>query len=99
MAKLTPTQVKAALARVPDWKKKGSAISKTYEFKDFSKAMKFVNSVAEMAEKANHHPDIDIRWNEVTLMLSTHDEGGLTEKDFQSAEAIDRKHGGGREGR
>ena len=52
--------------------------------------LKFVNAVAEPAEKANHHPDIDIRWNKVTLVLSTHDAGGLTEKDFSLAKQFDR---------
>lgn len=85
MKKLSSKQIKAALPSVPDWKKKGAAITRTYEFKDFPKAIKFVNSVAKIAEKAWHHPDIDIRWNKVTLTLSTHDAGGLTEKDFSLA--------------
>ena len=90
MAKLSPAQIKAALAEVPDWKKRASTISKTFEFKDFGEAMKFVNAVAKIAERANHHPDIDIRWNNVTLALTTHDEGGLTDKDFESARKFDQ---------
>lgn len=85
MKKLSPEEIKAAQATVPDWKKKGSVISRTYEFEDFAGAMKFVNSVAKAAEKANHHPGIDIRWNKVTLALTTHDAGGLTENDFKLA--------------
>lgn len=89
MAKLTQTQIKAALPTVPKWKKKGGAIIRTYEFTDFVVAMKFVNAVARAAEKACHHPDIDIRWNKVTLLLTTHDSGGLTEKDFALAKKSD----------
>ena len=89
MAKLTQSQIKAALPTVPKWKKKGSAITRTCEFKDFVAAMKFVNAVARAAEKAWHHPDIDIRWNKVTLLLTTHDSGGLTEKDFALAKKFD----------
>lgn len=81
MPKLTAAQIKQALASLPGWKRKGSSITRLYEFKDFVAAMKFVNAAAKIAEQANHHPDIDIRWNKVKLTLSTHDEGGLTEKD------------------
>jgi 4a-hydroxytetrahydrobiopterin dehydratase len=90
MEKLTSAQIKTALASVPDWKKKGSAITRTFQFKDFPPAVKFVNAVARLAEKEYHHPDIDIRWNKVTLTLSTHDAGGLTEKDFSLAKQFDR---------
>ncbi len=90
MKKLTPTQIKAALPAAPQWKKAGATIKRTYEFKDFPAAVKFVNAIARLAEKAWHHPDIDIRWNKVTLTLSTHDAGGLTEKDFALAQKFDR---------
>jgi 4a-hydroxytetrahydrobiopterin dehydratase len=89
MAKLTATQIKTALRSAPNWKKKGSVISRTCEFKNFVAAMKFVSAVAVLAEKTQHHPDIDIRWNKVTLALTTHDQGGLTEKDFAMAKKID----------
>lgn len=89
MPKLAPKAVTAALRQVPRWKKRGRTISRTYEFKDFPAAMKFVNAVARLAEKAWHHPDIDIRWNKVTLVFTTHDEGGLTEKDFALAARCD----------
>ena len=89
MAKLTSAQVKAALRSVPQWKKRGSMISRTYAFKDFPAAIQFTNVVAKLAEKAWHHPDIDIRWNKVTLALTTHDAGGLTEKDFELAGKFD----------
>ena len=93
MAKPTPSAIKASLRKVPKWRRKGSVISRTYEFKDFVVAMKFVNRSARLAEKAWHHPDINIRWNRVTLSLTTHDEGGLTEKDFALAMSFDRVAG------
>jgi 4a-hydroxytetrahydrobiopterin dehydratase len=90
MPKFTPVQIEAALPGVPDWKKTGDAITRTYQFKDFPAAIAFVNAVAKLAEQAWHHPDIDIRWNKVTLALSTHDQGGLTEKDFDLARKFDQ---------
>ena len=89
MSKLTAPQIKAALAGIPDWKRTGSLISRTYQFKDFPAAVHFVDAVALLAEEAWHHPDIDIRWNKVTLSLTTHDEGGLTKKDFVLARKFD----------
>jgi len=89
MPKLTATQIRAALPKVRRWQKKGSVIHRTYQLKDFPAAIKFVNAVARLAEKAWHHPDIDIRWNQVTLRLTTHDAGGLTEKDFDLAGKFD----------
>jgi 4a-hydroxytetrahydrobiopterin dehydratase len=87
--KLNAAEIQLALAGVPDWKKRGDVISRTFPFKDFPAAIKFVNAVAEAAEAAWHHPDIDIRWNKVTLALTTHDAGGLTEKDFALAKKFD----------
>ena len=89
MAELNVEQIKAALPAVKDWKKQSASIVRTYQFKDFLGAMDFVNKVAKVAEAANHHPDIDIRWNKVTLTLATHSEGGLTQKDFELAKQID----------
>jgi 4a-hydroxytetrahydrobiopterin dehydratase len=74
---------------LPQWQRTGEVISRTYQFKDFPAAMKFVNAVALVAEQVQHHPDIDIRWNKVTLALTTHDAGGLTEKDFALARQCD----------
>ena len=90
MAKLKASQIKAALAKVPEWEKRDATIARTFQFKDFVAAIRFVAAVAKLAEKAWHHPDIDIRWNKVTLTLSTHSEGGLTEKDFKLARQFDR---------
>ena len=89
MAQLNPEQVKTALPSVKEWKKQSASITRTCQFKDFAAAMEFVNKVARAAEDASHHPDIDIRWNKVTLTLATHSEGGLTQKDFDLAKKID----------
>jgi 4a-hydroxytetrahydrobiopterin dehydratase len=88
--KLAEAKIYPALASVPNWKLSGSAIVRTYEFKDFPAAIKFVEVIAAIAEQEWHHPDIDIRWNKVTLTLSTHDAGGLTEKDFKLARQFDQ---------
>ena len=72
---------------------KHPSIAATYTFTDFAGAMDFVNRVAGAAEQMNHHPDIDIRWNKVTLTLSTHSEGGLTTNDFELARRIDTESG------
>jgi 4a-hydroxytetrahydrobiopterin dehydratase len=90
MSKLSPVQIRAALRSVPEWRKQGRIIRRTYRFNDFPAAMRFVNAVARRAEEAWHHPDIDIRWNQVTLVLTTHDAGGLTDKDFDLAAKCDR---------
>ena len=79
----------AGLARLPGWARAGRAIARTYRFEDFRGALAFVNRVAALAERQQHHPDIDIRYNEVTLSMWTHDAGGLTERDFRLAAAID----------
>jgi 4a-hydroxytetrahydrobiopterin dehydratase len=90
MNRLTTAGIKTSLATVPAWTRARHAIRRTFEFRDFAAAMKFVNAVAHAAEKAGHHPDIEIRWNKVTLTLTTHDAGGLTAKDFELARRCDR---------
>jgi 4a-hydroxytetrahydrobiopterin dehydratase len=74
---------------VPAWSRHGKEIRRTFVFEGFREAVAFVNRVAEAAETVNHHPDIDIRWNRVSLVLSTHSKGGLTHLDFDLAETID----------
>jgi 4a-hydroxytetrahydrobiopterin dehydratase len=90
MSRLSAAQIRTALRSVPEWKRRGRIIRRTYQFKDFPAAIRFVNGVARLAENAWHHPDIDVRWNKVTLTLTTHDAGGLTDKDFKLAERFDR---------
>lgn len=87
--KLTDPQVEERLTALPDWSLVNDAIQRTYQFKGFMDAVGFVNKVAALAEKADHHPDILIRWNKVTLTLSTHDSGGITQKDFDLAKRSD----------
>ncbi len=81
-------QIAAAMKSLNGWKRNNDQIFKIFIKKDFVRAMGFVQSVALLAEKANHHPDIVIQWNKVTLVLSTHSAGGLTDKDFSLAKAI-----------
>jgi 4a-hydroxytetrahydrobiopterin dehydratase len=88
MPPLDDTAVAEGLLHLPGWERRGNQIVKTFARADFAQAMVFVNEVADAAEAAGHHPDIDIRWNKVTLALSSHDEGGLTERDFQLAARI-----------
>jgi 4a-hydroxytetrahydrobiopterin dehydratase len=89
MAELLDDDAIAAGLRGRDWTRQGPAITTTVVRKDFAAAMVFVNQVAELAEARNHHPDIAISWNKVTLTLSTHDAGGLTQLDLDLAAAID----------
>ncbi len=89
MSLLSDSDIEEFLDSHPDWGRSGSEIARTFEFPDFVESIGFVAEVAVLAEKANHHPDIDIRWNKVTLRLSTHHEGGLTVKDIDSAARFD----------
>lgn len=89
MAKLADDELELALRTVPEWRLENGDIVRCFEFKDFVAAVAFVNRVAEVAEAAWHHPDIDIRWNKVRLALCTHSEGGLTVKDFELARLFD----------
>lgn len=89
MALLDTGDIEDFLATSSGWELSGSTILKTFTFSDFAAAMVFVNRVAHAAETAGHHPDIDIRWNRVTLALSTHSEGGLTRQDTDLAREID----------
>ncbi len=88
MAVLSERQIAAGMKSLKRWKRNGSQIYRTVVHKDFVHAMGFVQSVALLAEKLNHHPDIDIRWNKVTLVLTTHSAGGLTDRDFNLARQI-----------
>ena len=75
-------EARSRLGALPGWEIEEGILVKTFKFKDFRAALHFVNRVGEVAEEAGHHPDIDIRYNRVRLTLTTHDAGGLTEKDF-----------------
>jgi len=85
MPRLNQAQVKKRMRGIPDWRAQSRAIRRTFVFEGFMDSIGFVNRVARKAERSDHHPDVDIRWNKVTLTLTTHSEGGLTAKDFSMA--------------
>jgi 4a-hydroxytetrahydrobiopterin dehydratase len=88
MAVLNQEQIKRELEQLAGWNLSGKAIERRYEFPDFAAAMVFVNRVADLAEAANHHPDIDIRYHKVVLALISHDSGGVTSRDIKMAHKI-----------
>src|SRR5215472_3824646 len=90
MPALSQSDAEDRLRSLPQWKIEAGELARTYTHKDFRDALAFVNKVGDIAEKAGHHPDIDIRYNKVRLGLVTHDAGGLTAKDFDLAAAVDR---------
>ena len=89
MPPLSPQQAAARLSGLPDWQIESGELVRTFKFEDFVAAMGFVNRVADLAEAAAHHPDIDIRYNKVKLLLTTHDSGGITKNDIELAVAAD----------
>lgn len=90
MPLLSQEAIQDRLKQLTGWKLAGKEIIREFSFADFVQALRFVNAVGEKAEAAGHHPDIDIRYNKVKLALTSHDSGGLTERDFQMAETVDR---------
>ena len=88
MTLLTEDEITAMLAGTPGWERAGAEITKTVKLSDFANAMLYAGAVAHLAQAANHHPDVAISWNRVTLTLSTHSAGGLTEADFGLAARI-----------
>lgn len=89
MAQLSDIEIQRALGTVPGWTRKGDSLVKTYHFATFPAGIEFIRRVSVVAEKQAHHPDIDIRYTKVSFMLSTHDAGGITDKDFMLAQAIE----------
>lgn len=89
MEKLGEEQIAAALGDLPEWQLEGDSLVRTWRFADFVRAVEFVEEVAQAAEDMQHHPDIDIRYNKVTLRLSTHSAGGLTTNDVGLATRLD----------
>jgi len=89
MAAMDDQQISRALESLPHWRRDGDSIIRAVEAPSFLDGIDLVSTVAHAAEAADHHPDIDIRWRTVTFTLSTHSEGGLTDKDFALAEQID----------
>ena len=88
--KLSHHSVLREVSKLGSWTLRQRVISRKFVFDDFAQAMRFVNRVARLAEAANHHPDITINYNRVRLALTTHDEGGLTMKDFKLASRINK---------
>jgi 4a-hydroxytetrahydrobiopterin dehydratase len=89
MALLGDSEVAARLAELTGWELSGNAITKEFKRGDFVGSVNFVSSLVEPAEEMNHHPDLEISWDTVTVTLSTHSEGGLTANDFELAAKID----------
>jgi 4a-hydroxytetrahydrobiopterin dehydratase len=90
MAKLTPDEIATKIKTLAGWQYKDNAIFKLFRFKSFMDGIHFIGTVAEMAEKADHHPDMLVNYTRVTFTCSTHDQGGVTEKDFALANEIER---------
>ena len=87
--KLTGEEIKESLNQLNDWKHEDKFLRKSFEFKNFADALEFINRIGEIAEKADHHPDITFGWGYAKIELTTHDTGGLTHNDFDVAKEID----------
>ena len=85
---LSDAELQQALQKLPGWKKNGNAIERNFQFENFVQAMDFVNQIDEAAEAVNHHPDIHISYNKVTMTLVSHDSGGVTQRDIRMAGKI-----------
>ena len=89
VARLSDDEIRSGLGDLPGWERRDDEIEKVYELTSFPEAIAFVTRVGFLAEKANHHPDLDVRWRKVRTVLSTHDQGGITEKDLALAGEIE----------
>ena len=89
MVRLSDDDIRVALEQMSGWSLEEGELVKTFAFSTFPDGIAFVNRVADLAEDAGHHPDIIIKYSRVTLRLSTHDEGGITDKDFRLARRVD----------
>ncbi len=87
--RMSDDEVKDRLSKLGGWEREGDALERQFEFANFVSSVEFVNRVVPVAEEMNHHPDLSISWNKVTVSLSTHSEGGITENDFELATKID----------
>lgn len=91
--KLSDLEIRRALGGLPGWTRKGDALNKTFSFARFADGIRFVGQIAELADSMNHHPDIDIRYTQVTFSLATHDAGGITQRDLDLAKGIEQAAG------
>jgi 4a-hydroxytetrahydrobiopterin dehydratase len=89
MPLLSDEEVERRLAALSGWEREGDAIRRSFKLQDFKGSVDFVNRITPVAEEMNHHPDLEISWNTVTVSITTHSEGGLTENDFELASKID----------
>jgi 4a-hydroxytetrahydrobiopterin dehydratase len=89
MARLTEAEIEARLPLLQGWQREGDALRREYAFGDFKASIAFVNRVADLANAADHHPDIMVKYDRVTLTLTSHDSGGITHRDFKLAATID----------
>lgn len=89
MTLLSGPEIEAGLSKLDGWQHAGEAIAKTFSCGDFVGSVRFADSLVEPAEEMGHHPDLAISWDEVTVTISTHSEGGLTAADFELAEKVD----------
>lgn len=99
-SKLSDLEIRRALGGLPGWTRKGEALSKTYTFARFGDGIQFISRIATIADEMDHHPDIDVRYTDVTFALSTHSAGGITQKDLDlagkiEAAAFEKKESGG----
>ena len=90
MSLLSEEQIRAELRALPGWELRGGALEKTFDCRHFDGSMAFVNALAAVANELDHHPDLTISWNAVTCSLSSHDAGGITERDLRLARAIEQ---------
>jgi 4a-hydroxytetrahydrobiopterin dehydratase len=88
MAVLSDDEVQERLGQLDGWERRDDAIARTFQFEDFQGSVDFVKRITPAAEEMNHHPDLEISWNKVTVTLSTHSQGGLTGNDFELAQQI-----------
>jgi 4a-hydroxytetrahydrobiopterin dehydratase len=90
MSTLHRDEIEQRLTKLPDWHHRGNALEKHFDRGDFNGSMRFVNAIAAAANEQDHHPDMTISWNEVTITLCSHDVGGITDRDFRLAETIEK---------
>ena len=91
MRKLSDLEIQRALGSLPGWARRNDVLVKTFSFAAFADGIAFVQRIAKSADAANHHPDIDIRYTKISCMLSTHDDGGITQKDLDLAAEIEKQ--------
>ena len=87
--KLSSEALAERISKLPDWALSGASIVKTFRFKDYHQTMAFVNAVAWIAHQTDHHPDLEVGYNKCVVRYSTHDAGGVTERDFECAERVE----------